>query len=101
MTQAQLERKVVLKNDTLHVRPISEFVNLVKKFPDTQLSVEVNGRCVDGKSAMDLLTLQARRGDVFLLKAHGLEAERLLNEMEALFGIHFNEKPDSTTRNGY
>ena len=85
-------REVVVRNQYgIHARPAALFVKLASRY-DSELMVEKDGTEVNGKSIMGLMTLQASCGTRLRLKAQGADAEKLLDELQALFDSKFEEE---------
>lgn len=57
-----VNKKVVITNDTgIHTRPGNVFVTEAKKF-ESQVTLEANGKSVNGKSLLKLLSIGAKKG---------------------------------------
>ena len=74
----------------LHARPAALFVKAASRF-DADVSVEKDGNKVSGKSIMGLMTLEASFGSVLKITAQGIDAEELLDELQALIESKFEE----------
>jgi phosphocarrier protein HPr len=73
--------KVVLELETgLHARPALKLVNTASKF-SSEIKLIIDGEEFNAKSIMGLLSIGATKGDVFIIKAEGEDAE------EAVEGI--------------
>lgn len=84
-------RDVEIRNEYgLHARPAALFVRTASRY-DAELLVEKDGTRVPGKSIMALLTLQASCGSRLRLIAEGTDAEKLLDELEALVKREFDD----------
>jgi phosphocarrier protein HPr len=71
---ASSETTVVLPADVdLHARPAAQFVRAAMGFR-AQIAVAADGREVDAKSLLSVLSLGARRGTVLRLRADGEDA---------------------------
>ncbi len=75
----------------IHARPAALFVKTAGKF-DVDVTVEKDGNSVSGKSIMGLMTLEASRGSKLTVTATGLDAEQVLDELQALFEAGFDEE---------
>lgn len=64
----------------LHARPVSLMAGVASKSPSTCM-IEANGMSVDLKSIMMVLTLGLAKGNQFLLKVDGEEAETTFAEL--------------------
>lgn len=74
----------------LHARPISQFVEIASRFK-ASLAVSCNGREVDGKSVLQLMTLAAGRGTELILRSEGDDAEEMIKCLEDLIRARFHE----------
>lgn len=88
---AALERRVVLVNAAgLHARPCHAIVSLALEC-DCELRIALEGREVDGRSILELMTLCAPHGSELALRASGERAAELLDRVEALVAAGFDE----------
>ena len=85
-------RKIVeIRNKQgLHARPISQFVEIASRF-QASLVVSCNGRSVDGKSILQLMTLAAGPGTQMILNGQGEDAAEMLKSLEDLVNAGFHE----------
>lgn len=91
MSDADLRRLVrVVNSRGMHARPCHAVVSTALEF-DAELSIELRGRKVNGKSILELMTLQASCGTELALEAHGADAPALLDRLEDLIGSGFGE----------
>ncbi len=68
-------KTVVISNDTgIHTRPGNEFVSEAKKF-ESKITLEANGKSINGKSLLKLLSLGAKKGTEVTVIADGPDAE--------------------------
>lgn len=87
-----LERKLKIVNRLgLHARPSTQFAETAKKFTSA-IIVRGNGREVDGKSVIGMLTLGAEEGTELSITANGDDAEQALLALEALVNGRFGEE---------
>lgn len=64
-------KKVVITNDTgIHTRPGNEFVSEAKKF-ESKVTLQANGKEVNGKSLLKLLSLGAKKGTELTIITEG------------------------------
>lgn len=78
MNSVPLQRKVVLANPQgLHMRPSAAFVELAGRF-QSNVTVTLEDRSVNGKSIWDLLLLAAMPGSELIIEADGPDAEQAL-----------------------
>lgn len=85
-------RKVVVISNRqgLHARPISQFVEIASRY-QSDLTVSCNGRTVDGKSILKLMTLAAGQGTELALDGNGEDAPEMLRSLEQLVKAGFHE----------
>jgi phosphotransferase system HPr (HPr) family protein len=82
-------QEIIVKNPHgLHVRPASIFVQIASKF-DSQVKLEKDGKVVDGKSIIALLSLGINRGMKVKLIVEGKDAQSAFSELK-----EFLEKED-------
>jgi phosphocarrier protein len=75
---------VVLKNKYgMHVRPAGLFAKTAARYR-ADVTVEKDGVVVPGKSIMALMTLEAVNGTTLIIRATGEEAQKAVEELEAL-----------------
>ncbi|HEX9028283.1 MAG TPA: phosphoenolpyruvate--protein phosphotransferase [Anaerolineales bacterium] len=85
--------ELVIQNPTgLHARPAKVLVNLAKQFT-AEISLSYNGKRVNAKSMVSILTLGAVRGSCILIQANGEDEDRAIEEIEAaiLSGLGDND----------
>lgn len=87
-----VEAKVTLLNKVgLHARPASIFVQTAKKFK-SEIRVEKDGKEVDAKSILGVLSLGAECGNIITIKVNGEDAEEALKTLVELVNNRFGEK---------
>jgi phosphotransferase system HPr (HPr) family protein len=93
MSRAQ--RDIVIVNALgLHARPAMQFVDLANQF-QSQIVVRKDGPdpvVVDGKSVMQMITLEATQGTPLRIEAEGEDADRAVVELAALVAGGFGEE---------
>ena len=85
---------VVINARGLHARPAMQFVDVANAF-QSQVTVSRGGPDpveADGKSVMQMITLEATQGTVLHLKAEGDDAEAAVNKLVELFESKFGEE---------
>ncbi|MEG1479643.1 MAG: HPr family phosphocarrier protein [Kiritimatiellia bacterium] len=83
-------KTVVLKNKYgMHVRPAGLFAKTAARYR-AEVTVEKDGVSVPGKSIMALMTLEAVNGTSLLIHASGEEAQKVVDELEALVERKFD-----------
>lgn len=86
-----MEQRVALTNQSgLHARPISRVVEIAGRHAAV-LEVCFDGRCADGRSVFDLMSLGAGPGAELLLRAEGDDARALIQELVRLVEEKFGE----------
>jgi phosphocarrier protein len=82
---------VTLQNASgLHARPAKIFARAAAAFA-ADVSVEKDGRRVNAKSTLSLLTLDCHQGDEILIGVEGEDAEAALGELVALVEAKLGE----------
>lgn len=74
----------------LHARPASVFVRTASRF-NSDISVTHNGRTVNAKSILTVLTLGAHQGAEITINAEGDDANEALTALEELINNNFGE----------
>jgi phosphocarrier protein HPr len=82
---------VILNKLGMHARPAAMFVKITSKF-QSDILVEKDGEEVNGKSIMGLMMLAAGCGSKLKVTAQGADAEKAVEEVEALILKKFNEE---------
>jgi phosphocarrier protein HPr len=84
MSGGPLQRQVQVTNPNgLHLRPITAFVTRALRF-QSHVTVSWDGRSVNGKSPLDLMTLAAEQGSVLTLEVDGPDAGEALETLAAI-----------------
>ena len=87
-----MRKVVVIPNKAgLHARPISQFVEIASRFR-ADLTVSCNGKTVDGKSILQLMTLVGTKGSELEFHGEGEDAEEMLRFLENLVKAGFHEE---------
>lgn len=93
MPEIETIRVLTVQNKMgIHARPAAMIVRISNKYPSTEIWVEKDGEEVNGKSIMSLMMLAAGKGSVLKFIAQGGDAEKMLDEIEALFNRKFDEE---------
>ena len=91
------EAKVTLRNASgLHARPAKIFARAAAEHA-ADVNVEKDGRRVNAKSVLSLLTLDCHQGDEILIRTDGDGAEIALAELVALVEAKLGEGDDGDT----
>ena len=85
------ERVVEIVNQAgLHARPVMKFVDLANSF-EALIWVDNNKDKVDGKSAMEMMLLEASKGTKLHITASGVDAGEVVEALAALVAAGFDE----------
>ena len=81
-----LQREVRIKNKLgLHARPAAQFVKRVRSFRSEIWLVTAEGR-YSASSLIDVLRANLECGATATLKAHGIDAEEAVEQLQKLLG---------------
>lgn len=100
-TPTEAVREATVSNkEGLHARPVMRFVDLASKFCSTVsvANVSRNEEHVDGKSAMQMMLLEATQGCVLRIEARGKDAQEAVNALADL--VHAGLGSESLHRPG-
>jgi phosphocarrier protein len=87
----KVEKEIAIVNRLgLHARPAAMFVRIANRFR-CEIWVEKEGEQIDGKSIMGLMMLAAGQGSTLLIRCEGPDADKAMEELEALIKAKFNE----------
>jgi len=78
----------LLNNEGLHARPAGQLVKQANQF-QSQISVEFNGRSVNAKSVIHLMSLGLTSQAQFKVKAEGPDAEQAIQSITNLVNNRF------------
>jgi len=97
---AQAVREVKVGNtEGLHARPVMRFIDVASRFQSkvTVANVSRRGEKVDGKSAMQMMLLEATQGCVLRIEACGADAAAAVEALAALIesGFHLTPPPQT------
>ncbi|EKP95109.1 MULTISPECIES: HPr family phosphocarrier protein [Thermaerobacter] len=85
------EVTVTIQHPTgLHARPAALFVQTASRFR-SRIEVTANGKTVNAKSMMAILSLGARQGTTLTLRAEGEDAADALAALKELVETNFGE----------
>jgi phosphocarrier protein HPr len=79
----KLEREVTVKKRWRYIWPEAQFVQTMAPFR-SDVRVAYNGKEVDGKSVLDLLTLSPAEGSTVQIRAEGPDAAEAMHAVEQL-----------------
>lgn len=87
------ERTVTLPNPSgLHARPAKAFAKAAAQAPG-EVSVAKDGREVNAKSVLSILTLDCHQGDQIVIRVEGEDAEATLDTLAGLVESGLGESP--------
>ncbi len=89
------EREVIIANSLgLHARPAMQFVDLASTFSSRVIVQKQCGECyeVDGKSVMQMITLEAGVGTKLKIRADGEDADAAVRQLAELVENKFGEE---------
>ncbi|MCD6487330.1 MAG: HPr family phosphocarrier protein [Syntrophobacterales bacterium] len=85
-------RTVTLKNKLgLHARASAKIVNVSSKY-ESKVFLKKNGRKVEGRSILGILTLACPMGSRITVEADGSDADDLMRELVELVENKFGEE---------
>ena len=90
MTEQRRDIEIVNKLG-LHLRAAAQFIQTANRFK-SDVTVHKDGKSVNGKSIMGVMTLVAVKGSRISVSAKGEDAASCLEALSALAGNKFGEK---------
>jgi phosphocarrier protein len=88
----KIEKEVPIANRLgLHARPAAMFVRIASRYR-AEVWVSKEGEEVNGKSIMGLMMLAAGQGSKLRIRCEGPDADKAMEELEALIMAGFNEE---------
>ncbi len=91
MTETRSITLTIVNRKGLHARAAARFVKTASPF-DAGITVGRDGREVDGRSIMGLLTLAASQGRDIIVKASGRQKDEILSALSELVVMGFYEE---------
>lgn len=91
MTGPIAREMLIINKRGLHARASAKFVQMVSGF-DAAVSVSKDGTTVGGTSIMGLMMLAASPGCSIHVSATGLQAQAVIEALEALIADRFGEE---------
>lgn len=85
-------REVEVRNkEGLHARPVMRFVDMASLYASniTVTNLSRKQEAVDGKSAMEMMLLEATQGNVLCIEARGKDAREAADSLAALIEASF------------
>ena len=87
----KIEKEITIINRLgLHARPAAMFVRIASRYR-SEVWVEKEGEQINGKSIMGLMMLAAGQGSKLTIRCEGADADKVMEELEALIQKKFNE----------
>ena len=87
----KLEKEITIINRLgLHARPAAMFVRIASRYR-SEVWVEKEGEQINGKSIMGLMMLAAGQGSKLTIRCVGVDADKVMEELEQLIQQKFNE----------
>ena len=87
----KVEKEITIVNRLgMHARPAALFVKIASRFR-CEIWVKKESEEVNGKSIMGLMMLAAGQGSTLHVRCEGPDADRAMEEIEALVAARFNE----------
>ena len=87
----KVEKEIsVINRLGLHARPAAMFVRIASRHR-SEIWVSKEGEEVNGKSIMGLMMLAAGQGSKLRVRCEGPDAEKAMEDLEALINAKFNE----------
>ena len=87
----KIEKDLTIPNRLgLHARPAAMFVRIASRYR-SEIWVSKEGEEVNGKSIMGLMMLAAGQGSKLHVRCEGPDADKAIEEIEALIKAGFNE----------
>jgi phosphotransferase system HPr (HPr) family protein len=89
-------RRTVIVNlkDGLHLRPISQIVETVRRF-GSPVTISKGELSADAGNVLDLIPLKVEFGSTLILEATGEKAAETLDALVLLFESNFDDVPSS------
>ena len=86
-----IEEIVVNNKVGLHARPAANFVQTVSKFK-SKITVEKDGKEVDAKSIIGVLSLGVEKGTKIIVKVDGEDEQEAMDAVKSLAEHNFGEE---------
>ena len=93
-----VKKKIKIINPQgLHARPASIFVKIANRY-ESEVTVRKGSEAVNGKSIMGLMTLAANQGSILEIEASGVDAEKVVAELEQFLTSDTEENPKGASK---
>ena len=100
---SQAIREVTVGNaEGVHARPVMRFIDIASRFQSKVVVANVSRRNerVDGKSAMQMMLLEASQGCILRIEADGPDAEGAVEALAALVESGFRSEAERPSGGG-
>lgn len=86
-----MKKKLTIKNEIgIHARPAALLVKKASEF-ESKIEIDFNGKKVNAKSIMGIMTLRASKGSEITVITDGSDEEQAVNEIAKLIESGFGE----------
>ena len=90
-----VEQSIVVQNKSgLHARPAALLVKEASRFK-SKLTLSKNGKEIDLKSILGLMSLEVMAGDTVVIRAEGVDEKKVMERLVALFESGIGETEES------
>lgn len=86
-----VEKLKIINKTGLHARPATLFVDKAKKF-NSKITIEKDGKTVDAKSLISVLSLGVEQGQEIILRIEGPDEKEAFKELKALIESGLGEE---------
>ena len=86
----KLEKEIAVKKRWRHMWPEAQFVRTIAQFRSA-VRVACDGKEVDGKSVLDLMTLAPSEGSTVRIRVEGPDASKAMHALEELLQSRSDE----------
>lgn len=87
-----VEKQVTVTSPSgLHARPAALFVQAASRYRGTVIRVAKDGRTIDAKSILSIMSLGARQGTELTIRAEGEQEAEAVEVLESLLKNGFGE----------
>lgn len=91
-----IQAEVTLTNPSgLHARPAAQFAHTAGQFKTTVVKVVKDGRAVDAKSVISIMTLGAKQGTILTIQAEGPEEAEVVQTLVTIVENGFGERREA------
>jgi phosphocarrier protein HPr len=87
----QQKELLIINKLGLHARAAAKLISVTTRF-SSDITLEKDGRAVDGKSIMSVMLLAASKGTCLSIKTDGSDETAALDAIETLINNRFDEE---------